>query len=201
MPRRLKYIFLSIFVLFLCISLLFLNMPYYLKVEQPLSKADAIVVLGGERGERAKEGIRLYNQGFAKRIVFSGGLIGWNITDAEVMKSQAIKSGIPEKAIIIEKDSQSTEENARFVLPILKKAKIKSIILVSSPYHTRRAGMIFNDIFKNQDIRIIIRSVESNEYTIYNPNKWWTRHEDRQYVLSEAAKIIYYKICAIFPNN
>ncbi len=123
-----------------------------LRVTGPPARADAIVVLGGGVGEsgeggqgyqeRVKKAVELYRAGHAERLVFS---TGWTYTfhEANLMRALAVSLGVPEAAIILEKKAGSTYENARFVRALAGPRGWKRILLVSSPYHMRRALLTF----------------------------------------------------------
>lgn len=176
---------------------LYLLMPFFLNglaghliVRDQLDRADAILVLAGDsNGERVDEGINLYKQGYAGYILMSGGPLAWRLTNAEWMKKQALAEGVPERAILLQDRSRSTLDDANFSLPIAVKHDFKSVILVTSPYHTRRAAAVFKKIFGSAGIRVIVYPVRKSDF---NPVGWWTRHEDAAYVVWEyVARIMY----------
>lgn len=109
-------------------------------------KADAIVALsGGDTAARADEAIRLYKDGWADLIIFSGAAADKSgPSNARVMKQQALNAGIPSASIIIEEQSETTEENAAATKDIFIERGIKDAIIVTSAYHTRRAGLEFD---------------------------------------------------------
>ena len=116
------------------------------------ARADAIVVLGGGVGEsgqggqgyqeRVKKAVELYRAGYADQLVFS---TGWTYTfhEADLMRALAVSLGVPESAITMEKSAANTYENARFVRAIAEPRGWKRILLVTSPYHMRRALLTF----------------------------------------------------------
>lgn len=107
--------------------------------------ADAIVaVSGGDTPARTAEAIRLYKAGWAPKLVFSGAALDKSgPSNAEVMRSQALGSGVPSEAILIEEYSETTRENAENTQDILRANDIASVIVVTSGYHQRRAGLEF----------------------------------------------------------
>ncbi|MBI3493777.1 MAG: YdcF family protein, partial [Acidobacteria bacterium] len=119
-----------------------------LKVEAPPQHADAIVVFAGGVGEsgqagggyqeRVKQAVDLYRQGFAPRIVISSGFV-FAFKEAEVMRALAVASGVPDSAIVLETRAANTFENVTFTREILDRNGWRRILLVSSPYHMRRA--------------------------------------------------------------
>jgi uncharacterized SAM-binding protein YcdF (DUF218 family) len=120
--------------------------PLYLS--EPPRAVDAIVVFGGGVGESGEAGggyqervvaaVDLYRAGYARAIVFSSGF-RFAMREAEVMRDLAIANGIPAEAISLEDRAANTHENVMFSDAILQKHGWKSVLLVSSPYHMRRA--------------------------------------------------------------
>ena len=69
------------------------------------------------------------------------------MAEAEVMRSQALALGVPDTALVLERESRTTRENASFTRRICDERGIRSILLVTSAYHSRRARRIFQDVF------------------------------------------------------
>jgi uncharacterized SAM-binding protein YcdF (DUF218 family) len=93
---------------------------------------------GGGYQERVKQAVDLYQAGHARRMVFSSGFV-FAFKEAEVMKTLAVSSGVPESLIILEETASNTHDMVRLVRDILSENGWRSILLVSSPYHMRRA--------------------------------------------------------------
>jgi uncharacterized SAM-binding protein YcdF (DUF218 family) len=100
---------------------------------------------------RVKRGIELYFRGYAPNILFTGGETRKNFVEAEIMADLAVKSGIPTDAIFKETQSRNTIENAQFSAEIVQENGWQSAIVVTSPYHTRRAIALF----RNQEINVV----------------------------------------------
>jgi uncharacterized SAM-binding protein YcdF (DUF218 family) len=172
-------------------------MGNYLIVNDKLEKADVAIVLGGELGERVEDAIRLYKQGYFNYLIVTGGPIAWQTTEAAIMKKQAILGGIPADKIIIEDKSLSTYKNAVDTKPIVTKYGFKKVILITSPYHTRRAAFIFRKVYRGLPIKLIVRAAEPNQYTSFVRTKWWKDYESRQRVLEEYLRVIFSRIYLI----
>jgi uncharacterized SAM-binding protein YcdF (DUF218 family) len=122
-------------------------------VTAPPHAADAIVVFAGGVGEsgqagggyqeRVKEAVDLYRAGYARTLVFSSGF-RFVFREAEVMKDMAVANGIPAGAIILEQNANNTHQNVLFTRAILAEHGWRSILLVSSPYHMRRAMLTWD---------------------------------------------------------
>ena len=151
-----------------------------------LKPADVIVVLAGEQTERVEYGVKLFKDGWAKkdRIIMAGGPAIWKYSWASIMKEHAESLGVPSKNILLEDQSKTTEEDAKFTKEILNKNGFKSIILVTSPYHSKRASIIFQKIL-GKDFKIVNAPVEESWFKF---NDWWKRRRDESIVLSEFSK-------------
>ena len=154
-----------------------------------LKPADVIVVLSGEDNERVEYAAYLFREEWAKknRIIMAGGPVVWKHSWASLMKEHAEYLGIPGKDILLEDKSLTTEENARYTKEILQKNGYKSIILVTSPYHSRRAAVIFQKVL-GKDIKVLSAPVENSWFKF---SDWWKRRRDRAAVFNEYSKFIW----------
>ncbi len=134
------------------------NMP------REIPQAAAIVVLGGgtqppvpprlwpevsEAGDRVLYGARLYRDGKAPKIIFSGGRVNWRgqePPEAEDMATMSELMGVPRSAMILEPTSLNTRENAVNVKKILQQQGIEEFLLVTSAIHMPRSLMIFRHL-------------------------------------------------------
>lgn len=107
--------------------------------------ADAIVAIsGGDTIARTSEAIKLYKDGWGRRLIFSGAAADkTGLSNALAMKKYAVGLGVPDSDISIEEFSQTTAENAVNTGLFIEKNGIKKIILVTSAYHQRRASLEF----------------------------------------------------------
>lgn len=114
--------------------------------QSPCQTADAIVAIsGGDTTARTSEAIMLYKNGWAPKLVFSGAAEDKSgPSNATVMKRQALAAGVPASAILTEGQSATTTQNAENTQSIFAANNIKSVILVTSAYHQRRAGLEFS---------------------------------------------------------
>lgn len=106
--------------------------------------SDLIFVLGSNDLRVADRAAKLFHQGLARMILFSGGTgrltEGWTETEAERFAARARELGVPGEAILIEKRSTNTGENIRFSRELLLERGLdpKSILAVQKPYMERR---------------------------------------------------------------
>jgi uncharacterized SAM-binding protein YcdF (DUF218 family) len=140
-----------------------------LVVQEELKKADLIVVLGGgsyrnsltgASSERLLKGLILYREGYAPRIIFSGGapeglsrkllhtVLGIKTgkktqsSEADLMGSAASRLGVPDKDRAIDEAALDTYENLINVGKYMSENGLKTCLMVTSPTHMRRAELI-----------------------------------------------------------
>ncbi len=124
--------------------------PIALVVRDPRpAHADAIVVIGGDhKPERVALAVDLYRQGVAPVVLISAGVEvlegGRTVREAAVMIRQATELGLPRDVILVEDWSQTTVGNATETLGFARRLGWRSIVLVTSAYHSRRAGGLFH---------------------------------------------------------
>jgi uncharacterized SAM-binding protein YcdF (DUF218 family) len=99
--------------------------------------ADVIIVLGGGQHERPQRAAELFGAHAAPRIIVSGA------GDDEINRQLLIQAGVPAAAIEVEGKSATTRENAEFTVRRLRAEQLRSAIVVTSWYHSRRALMTF----------------------------------------------------------
>ena len=108
-----------------------------LTVEGGVVKADAMVVLGGGKPERPARAVELFKTGEAPLIICTG------IGDADANEACLTNAGVPASAVFLESRSRTTRENAEFTIAMLHARHLKSAIIVTSWFHSRRALACF----------------------------------------------------------
>ena len=135
------------------------------------TRADAIVVFAGGAGEsaqagggyqeRVKQAVDLYDAGYAPRMVFSSGFV-YAFKEAEIMRGLAIDLGVPADDIDIEEKAASTYQNVLFTRDIARQQGARRVLLVSSPYHMRRAVLTWRK--QAPDIEVVSAPVLGSQY-------------------------------------
>ena len=120
-----------------------------------------------ELKSRVGKGVELYQRGFGEKIIFTGGCVFSNIPEAAIMKSLA--GMIPKSDMLLELHAKSTVENALFSKRILIQKGLHSIILVTSPYHLKRALRIFDGVFGKS---FELTGIQS-DFDLRWPRSWW----------------------------
>ncbi|HEV8655593.1 MAG TPA: YdcF family protein [Candidatus Limnocylindria bacterium] len=165
----------------------FLLLGSWLAVEDPLQKVDAIVAISGDTGARADTAVTLWKAGWAPIIVFSGAAIDpESVSSAEIMRREALRQGVPESAVLVEPASTTTEENAAEVAKLMVQRKLHSAILVTSPYHQRRAAFEFHRAFESRGL--VFRNHPASDPE-WNAFLWWRQEPLRSRTLLELVKL------------
>jgi len=118
-------------------------------------EADVIVVLGaaqlnGKPGEaleaRLVEAKRIYELGYAPLIITVGaGAPGDRTTEAASGKYWLRMNGVPAKDIIAVEEGRDTLMSTKAFASIMKKRYVSDVIIVTDPYHCKRAMSMADD--------------------------------------------------------
>jgi uncharacterized SAM-binding protein YcdF (DUF218 family) len=165
----------------------FFSLGFYLSPQSPLAKSDAIVAIsGGETAARTLEAVQLYKDGWAKHIVFSGAALDPTApSNAMTMARTAEAAGVPAAAIKLDEAATNTRQNATGVAAIAHTEQYHSIILVTSPYHQRRADIEFSRALGSQ-VTIVNHSSYDQSW---RRSHWWATSYSRSLTMSELQKV------------
>ena len=102
------------------------------------------------------------------------------------MKREAVRMGVPAEAILIESLSATTEENAKRTAQLMGERGLHTAILVTSPYHQRRASVLFERAFA--PLGLVFRNHPADDPT-WDPDRWFLHEPSRTLTLVELAKL------------
>ena len=144
---------------------------HYHQMNQQLKKADAILVLCSHDKKVAERGARLFLEGWAPLLIFSGGLGAitkniWAEPEADQFAEIAADLGVPREKIIIENRSTNTGENVLFTRRLLAERQIdpQTFILVQKPYMERRSLATFRKVWPEKEAIVTSPQVSFDEY-------------------------------------
>jgi uncharacterized SAM-binding protein YcdF (DUF218 family) len=174
----------------LLIALVLLGPGFLLDAPQPApARSDAIVVISGdEQMARFAEGVNLYQQGFGRYLVFSGAAFDNGTSNADVMHDLAVQRGVPESAILEEPLGEDTWGNAVYTRQVLEQHGLESAILVTSPYHLRRAQVTFDAAYSGSGIQLMVHAAPDSQW---RKQSWWQQPETRRLTFTELQKLAY----------
>ena len=172
----------------------------YLIVASNLEAANAIVVLSGGEETRMTEALRLYNEEYANKIILTE--TGQKLEDYKQlysfdMRIVLLSNGVPSGNILVtEKIVSNTRDEALAVKKLMTSQQMVSAIIVTDPYHTRRAYGVFLDVFKDSGIKLMIHPT-SNSW--YNSRTWFLKAEGWRFTVLEYLKLIADKLNISVP--
>jgi uncharacterized SAM-binding protein YcdF (DUF218 family) len=177
-------------------SIIFLGVGRWLVVEDPLDKAQAIVVLSGGMPVRAREAAKLYNAGYAPQVWLTRSVepaaslqemhiayIGEDYFNAQVLMHE----GVPSNAIhIVEPRIVNTADEIRAVAAELQRQKDTAVIIVTTKAHTRRVHTLWRELSGGRG-RAIVRAASTDTFA---PDHWWRSSGDALDVVREVLGLL-----------
>jgi uncharacterized SAM-binding protein YcdF (DUF218 family) len=170
---------------------------FLMKQDAP-GKADLMVVLSGSAFDRGNEGARLYKEGYAKHIVCPGGnledillSLGDTMYESDVCKRNITRNGVPDSLVTVLHYGSSTREEADTILGYCKEHHIKKVIVVTTLFHTRRAGKVYKKRFAAEGITVLMRGAHASDY---DEDYWWQNEYGLIALNNEYMKTLYYLI-------
>ena len=169
-----------------------------LVVSAPLESADAIVVMSGSSVyvERTQWAAQLYREGRAPLVLLTndGARGGWSSAQQrnpyffERAADELVKNGVPEENIrIVPGVAETTREEAQVIKDYAAIEGFRSVLVVTSSYHSRRALRTLNQAFAGTGTTVGL-SVSSTAPSA----GWWLRPEGWRTVGVEFVKLVYY---------
>jgi uncharacterized SAM-binding protein YcdF (DUF218 family) len=153
-------------------------------------KADAILVLGGDGyGDRTLKAAELATEGYAPFVIVSGppSLIGYDSGEEIQYAEQHGYSPSLFREVHLPFHAESTRTEELFVGKRLKAQGIKSILLVTSNFHSRRAVKLWRRV--NPSIAVaVVTSVDPHR--LFTPQTWWKTRPGQKIFLLEWTKTI-----------
>jgi uncharacterized SAM-binding protein YcdF (DUF218 family) len=143
-------------------------------VEDSLERSDAILVLSDDNfyADRATRAAQVFREGLAPLVVASGRKLRPRAGIAELMQHDLIERGVPkEKILLVAHDADNTREEAEMLSQVAAQHKWKSVIIVTSNYHTRRARYIFTKVFPPGTVIRVTGARDGD----FDPERWWQR--------------------------
>ena len=154
--KRVRWILLFLLALglswFSCVAVSIWRFGY----QENTQSCDCAIVLGAAVSgsspspvfeERIKHGIALYDHGTVRRLIFTGGLGSHeNSSESRVAMNYANRAGVPVTDVLIEEVSGTTRENLVEAKKLMDSNNLTSAIIVSDPFHLKRAHVMANDL-------------------------------------------------------
>lgn len=182
----------------------------YLVVAHEPQRSDLIVCLAGKNVERGIAAAEAYQKGLAPKILAcreespdgSNHLRERGIhypSKIDLLKNLFKDYGIPASALLVpDKPVDSTFEEAELVREVVRELGCRSLILITSPTHSRRAWLTFRKVLEGESVRIL---VVPTPYSRYDSATWWNNKRYLKEVFFEYEKLIYYAAHLLRSNS
>ena len=169
----------------------------------PLTKADAIVVLAGGTPQREIEAADLYLAHYAPRVVMTlerdseaDALLrkrGVPFETPNELKQRILRTlGVPDSAVtLLDERPTSTKMEAEIVRRWVVESGARRIILVTSPFHTARASFVFRRALRNDSVEVLARPSSREEF---DAEVWWTDRMQLTRGVFEMQKLLFYYV-------
>jgi uncharacterized SAM-binding protein YcdF (DUF218 family) len=159
---------------------------FLVKADEP-ARADVAVVLAGDlTGDRIRTAVRLAREGYVPLIVVSGPCCMYGLNEGEMAVQLAVKEGSPpDLFVVVPNRARSTREEAFQMARFLRSRKISSLLVVTSTFHTRRAGSIYRATIPDLSPRIV-----ASPYRDFQPDAWWRSRQGQKVFLGEWEKTV-----------
>ena len=158
-------------------------LPGWLAARDAPEPSDLAIALGGDSsGSREAGAARLWRERRVNAVLCSGRALLWHVNEADAMAAHARALGVPADRILRSRSGESTAAEAAHILPLIRARGVRSVLLVTSSTHSRRARTLFRRAWRRTGIRVLSCPVESPSF---RRERWWTRVRDRHVILVE----------------
>jgi len=162
-------------------------------VSRPLAQVDAVISLASHEWERLPLTARIASDNPEAIVLLTlpQPVTLYNCHDCDHRIDRLRLLGVAETRVrVLPIKSTGTHGEALAALAFARDKRIRTLLVVTSPYHTRRALATFAKVFQGTGIEIGV--VPANDTSPANPGRWWWAAYDRAYVGYEWAAIVYY---------
>lgn len=189
--------FLVILILLVVIGVaVFRNAGHWLVREDPLGKADVIVVLSGGLPFRGEAAAGIYKSGYAPAVWVSkpGGpqeelaALGIHfVGEEEYNRELLVQEGVPDSAVLIFPDAiANTQDEVEEIARDMRRDGMHTVIIVTSPQHTRRVKALWRKL-EGDDPRLIVRAAPGDPF---DADHWWRNTQDVLAVVRESLGLL-----------
>ncbi|WP_158590403.1 YdcF family protein [Noviherbaspirillum cavernae] len=179
-------------VLFSCFVLV---SPYLLQLPASVpAEADAIVILGGGKGDRVAKSLDLYRAGYARNLVLTGTKPSRVTSHQDVPDSRTeflVNRQVPSEDISYLFPSENSWEEAHSALRMMQQLGWEKVIVVSDPPHMLRLSYVWGKAFRDYPKHFTLVATEP---TWWSPLTWWGNRTSFAFVFSEILKLGYYVV-------
>jgi uncharacterized SAM-binding protein YcdF (DUF218 family) len=150
-------------------------------------RADIVVSLAGDMsGHRILEAAELVRGGYAPKVLVSGTGFAYGVPQTSLEIDFAVRRGYPREYFVpLQHQALNTRDEARVIVAQLRTLGVHSYLLVTSYYHTARAGRILRRTGPELEMHVVGARTPH-----WNDGYWWKEREGEKIWLEEMAKNI-----------
>jgi len=156
--------------------------------ERPV-RSDLVVVAAASYS-RVRYALQLVRTGYTDRLLIVGDtrikMVPFGKTKLELAEQEAREEGISPDLLFI-RHSTSTRHDARLAKQLMHEAGLRSATVVSDAYNMRRLAMVFDYVFRGEDM--VLNYVHpTRDRDPFKSDRWWRFPDRFSYVVSEWIK-------------
>ena len=142
------------------------NLWDYLNSFNNLNYAEYMIIMGCSELSFVEDAAKLYKQGYAKKIIATGGNLNNGLIECENIYNTLLESGISAHDILLERVATNTFENLNFSQKLIDK-KTARILIAHRPFCKIRAYYTALRAMPNYQISIWSRNYSFDEYAMF----------------------------------
>jgi uncharacterized SAM-binding protein YcdF (DUF218 family) len=168
-------------------------------VSDPITPADAVVVLGGGIDIRPFVAADLYTKGLVKKVLLSkvreplSVEIGAVTSDTEDERQVLLRLGVPDSAIeTFGSANKNTREEATALKSWAVRNAVSTLIIPTEIFPARRVSWMFRREFAGTGVGIEVPSFDPPK--LYTRADWWKTEDGLISFQNEVLKYLYYRV-------
>jgi uncharacterized SAM-binding protein YcdF (DUF218 family) len=164
-------------------------------VSADVGEPQAIVVLASHEWERLPVAAELARRYPAARVLLTlpAEVTEHNCHECFERTNWLSRSGVANvRVTVLPQRVKNTYDEAKATRTFVEEHRIERLLVVTSPYHGRRALATFRHLFRTAGMTTHVGL--ASPVSSATPSRWWSRRYDRDYVAYEWAGIVYYAI-------
>jgi uncharacterized SAM-binding protein YcdF (DUF218 family) len=174
------------------LAIMFWGAARFLIVNSPARSNLIVVLSGGDNNSRVEHGLHLLEEGYGDQVFIDEGIDAHVYGSTRVQLAndfiQHLTRDVVGKVQVCSIGGNSTFEETQYVASCVSRYHPKSILLVTSDYHTRRALAIFARMLPQYESSIA-GSMDHSKFG----TSWWKHREWAKYTVTEWSKLIWWE--------
>jgi uncharacterized SAM-binding protein YcdF (DUF218 family) len=158
---------------------------FLVRGDPPVPADAALVLAGGETGSRILYAAEMARRGYVHKVLVSGPPL-YGIHECDVAIAYVVSKGYPREWFVgLPHDGLSTRDEASLLLDDVRRMGVHRLLLVTSNFHTRRAGKLFRAKGRDLDIRVM-----AAPDPFFEPHSWWRSRQGQKFFVMEWSKVM-----------